>query len=61
MCIPPINELPSYHFGLLAKIANRNNIQNLSMGMSGDFEEGIKSGATHIRVGTKLFGERDAL
>jgi len=58
MCIPPVNEAPSLHFALLAKIAARNGLQGLSMGMSGDFEEAIAQGATHIRVGSAIFGER---
>lgn len=58
MCIPPAEEEPSPHFALLAKIAARNGLQQLSMGMSGDFETAIRLGATHVRVGTALFGER---
>ena len=58
MCIPPINEAPSLHFALLAKIAARNDLGGLSMGMSSDFEEAIAQGATHIRVGSAIFGER---
>ncbi len=58
MCIPPANEAPSLHFALLAKIAKRNGLTGLSMGMSGDFEEAIAQGATHIRVGSAIFGER---
>ncbi|MBN8648428.1 MAG: YggS family pyridoxal phosphate-dependent enzyme [Caulobacterales bacterium] len=58
MCIPP-NERPSGpYFALLAKMAKNNGLSQLSMGMSGDFETAIKFGATHIRVGTALFGER---
>ncbi len=59
MCLPPIDEEPSLHFALLARIARRNGVKNLSMGMSGDFETAIILGATHIRVGTALFGSRD--
>ncbi len=59
MCIPPIDEEPSLHFALLAKIAERNDLAGLSMGMSGDFESAIAQGATHIRVGSAIFGERD--
>jgi len=59
MCLPPIDEEASLHFALLAKIARRNGVENLSMGMSGDFETAIIFGATHIRVGTALFGDRD--
>ena len=59
MCLPPIDEEASLHFALLAKIAQRNGVKNLSMGMSGDFETAIIFGATHIRVGTALFGDRD--
>ncbi len=59
MCIPPVDEAPSLHFALLAKIAKRNDLNGLSMGMSTDFEEAIAQGATHIRVGSAIFGERD--
>ena len=59
MCIPPIDEAPSLHFALLAKIAKRNGLAGLSMGMSSDFEEAIAQGATHIRVGSAIFGARD--
>ena len=59
MVIPPINEEPSLHFGLLRKIAHRNGLTGLSMGMSGDFESAIAMGATHIRVGSAIFGKRD--
>ena len=63
MCIPPAGNLisgqaPGPHFALLAKLAKRNGIKNLSMGMSADFETAIAFGATHIRVGSALFGER---
>ena len=58
MCIPPINEEPSMHFLLLQKIANRNNLSELSMGMSSDYEDAIKFGATSVRIGSLLFGER---
>ena len=58
MCIPPINEEPSMHFLLLQKIANRNNLSELSMGMSSDYEDAIKFGATSIRIGSLLFGKR---
>ena len=59
MCIPPFDETPSLHFALLAKIAARNGLEGLSMGMSGDFEEAIAQGATHVRVGSAIFGARD--
>ena len=59
MCIPPVDEAPSLHFALLAKIAARNGLSGLSMGMSGDFEEAIAQGATHVRVGSAIFGARD--
>ena len=59
MCIPPVDEAPSLHFALLAKIAARNGLDGLSMGMSGDFEQAIAQGATHIRVGSAIFGARD--
>ncbi len=58
MCIPPVDEAPSLHFALLAKIAARNDLSGLSMGMSGDFEQAIALGATHVRVGSAIFGER---
>ena len=58
MCIPPINEEPSMHFLLLQKIANRNNLSELSMGMSSDYEDAIKFGATSVRIGSLLFGKR---
>ena len=58
MCIPPADEEPSLHFALLAKIAARNGLAGLSMGMSGDFERAIALGATHVRVGSAIFGER---
>ncbi len=59
MVIPPQDEEPSLHFALLAKIAARNGLKNLSMGMSGDFEKAVAFGATHVRVGSALFGARD--
>jgi len=58
MVIPPVNEEPSLHFALLAKIAARNGLEGLSMGMSADFESAIALGATHIRVGSAIFGDR---
>lgn len=58
MCIPPVDEEPSLHFALLAKIAARNDLPDLSMGMSGDFETAISFGATYVRVGSAIFGER---
>ncbi|HEY0927652.1 YggS family pyridoxal phosphate-dependent enzyme [Brevundimonas sp.] len=58
MCIPPENEPAGLHFALLAKIAARNGVEKLSMGMSGDFEAGVRFGATSVRVGTALFGSR---
>lgn len=60
MAIPPANEEPSLHFALLRKIARRNNLPVLSMGMSSDFEIAVAFGATHIRVGTAIFGDRNA-
>ena len=59
MCIPPVDEEPSLHFALLGKIAARNGLAGLSMGMSSDFESAIALGATHVRVGSAIFGERD--
>jgi pyridoxal phosphate enzyme (YggS family) len=58
MCIPPLGEPAAPHFTLLAKIAERNGVPLLSMGMSADYEEAIAHGATHIRVGTAIFGAR---
>jgi len=58
MCIPPVEEEPSLHFALLAKIAARNGLSGLSMGMSSDFERAIALGATHVRVGSAIFGAR---
>jgi PLP dependent protein len=58
MCIPPADEPPGLHFGLLAEIARRNDLAVLSMGMSEDFETAIRFGATHVRVGSALFGAR---
>ena len=58
MCIPPVEEPPSPHFALLAKIARRNGLSVLSMGMSADFEAAIQIGATHVRVGSAIFGVR---
>jgi len=58
MCIPPVNEAPAPHFALTAKIAARNGLKNLSMGMSADFATAIQLGATHIRVGSAIFGHR---
>jgi pyridoxal phosphate enzyme (YggS family) len=58
MCIPPADEEPALHFALLERIARRNGINGLSMGMSADFETAIRFGATHVRVGSAIFGER---
>ena len=58
MCIPPFDEEPSLHFALLEKIARRNDVAGLSMGMSADFEIAIAFGATHVRVGSAIFGTR---
>ncbi|KMK68742.1 YggS family pyridoxal phosphate-dependent enzyme [Puniceibacterium sp. IMCC21224] len=58
MCIPPAEETPSLHFALLAKLAERNGLAGLSMGMSADFEEAVSFGATHVRVGSAIFGDR---
>ncbi|MCR9219443.1 MAG: YggS family pyridoxal phosphate-dependent enzyme [Alphaproteobacteria bacterium] len=59
MCIPPADEEPSPHFALLAKIAARNGVDALSMGMSADYEIAVQFGATHVRVGSAIFGARD--
>jgi PLP dependent protein len=58
MCIPPVDEAPAPHFALTAKIAARNGLKNLSMGMSADFAVAIQLGATHVRVGSAIFGHR---
>ena len=58
MCIPPVNDPPAPHFALTAKIAARNGLKNLSMGMSADFAVAIQLGATHVRVGSAIFGHR---
>lgn len=60
MCIPPLNEAPAPHFALTAQIAKRNGLKLLSMGMSADFAIAIAFGATHVRVGTAIFGPRAA-
>ena len=59
MCIPPFDEPPAPHFALLQKIARRNALSGLSMGMSADFQSAIAFGATHVRVGSAIFGARD--
>ncbi|RJF75982.1 YggS family pyridoxal phosphate-dependent enzyme [Rhodopseudomonas palustris] len=58
MCIPPVDEAPAPHFAVTAKIAKRNNLTQLSMGMSADFATAIEFGATHVRVGSAIFGHR---
>jgi pyridoxal phosphate enzyme (YggS family) len=58
MCIPPHNQDPAPHFGFLAKLARDHGLEELSMGMSGDFEMAIRFGATYVRIGTAIFGER---
>ncbi len=60
MAIPPANEEPTLYFALLSKIAGENNLKNISMGMSGDFEVAIAMGANFIRLGTAIFGERNS-
>lgn len=60
MCIPPADEAAGPHFALLRKLARRHGLTALSMGMSGDYETAIRFGATHVRVGSALFGERNA-
>jgi len=60
MCIPPVDEPPGPHFALLAKIARRNGLEALSMGMSADYRTAIRFGATNVRVGSALFGQRPA-
>lgn len=61
MCIPPVDEEPALHFALLAKMAARNGLARISMGMSADYETAVKLGATHVRVGSALFGARPPL
>ena len=61
MCIPPVDEEPALHFALLAKMAARNGLARISMGMSADYEMAVKLGATHVRVGSALFGARPPL
>jgi hypothetical protein len=58
MCIPPADEEPALHFALLAEMARRNRLERLSMGMTADFETAIRLGATHVRLGTAIFGPR---
>jgi uncharacterized pyridoxal phosphate-containing UPF0001 family protein len=58
MCIPPVDEAPAPHFALTAKIAGRNGLKCLSMGMSADFAIAIQFGATHVRIGSAIFGKR---
>jgi pyridoxal phosphate enzyme (YggS family) len=58
MCIPPLDEEPALHFALLKKLARESGLASLSMGMSADFETAIRFGATHVRVGSAIFGER---
>ena len=58
MCIPPVNENPALHFALLSKIGKRNSLSNFSMGMSADYQTAVRFGATHVRVGTAIFGSR---
>ena len=59
MCVPPVDAAPAPHFALLKKLAQDAGLPWLSMGMSDDFEIAIRYGATHVRVGTAIFGERD--
>lgn len=61
MCIPPLDEEPAMHFALLAKIAERLGLKELSMGMSGDFPRAIQFGATYVRIGTAIFGARPSI
>ena len=61
MCIPPLNDEPALHFALLREIARRHSLQTLSMGMSHDFTIAIRLGATHVRIGTAIFGTRNPL
>lgn len=61
MCIPPLDDPPALHFALLKKLARENNLKELGMGMSGDYEKAVALGATYIRLGTAIFGEREAI
>ena len=61
MCIPPVHEEPSLHFAFLHSIAERNGLATLSMGMSADYEIAVQFGATHVRVGTAIFGTRQSM
>ncbi len=61
MCIPPVDEEPALHFALLTKMAARNGLKQVSMGMSADYETAVRLGATHVRVGSALFGARPPL
>ena len=58
MCIPPFDDEPALHFALLADIAARNGLDQISMGMTADFDIAVRFGATHVRVGTAIFGQR---
>ena len=58
MCIPPVDDEANNYFNQLSQIAKKNDIVKLSMGMSSDFEEAIQQGATHVRIGTSIFGTR---
>ncbi len=58
MCIPPVDDSPALHFAFLKKLADENGLRELSMGMSADYEKAIPLGATYIRIGTALFGQR---
>ena len=59
MCLPPVNEEPSIHFCILRELANKSKLNELSMGMSMDYEKAIKFGSTYLRIGTSFFGKRD--
>ncbi len=59
MCIPPVEEEPSLHFSFLSELAKKNGLDSLSMGMSSDYELAVRFGATHVRVGSSIFGERE--
>ena len=61
MCIPPVDEEPALHFSLLAKMAERNGLERLSMGMSADYELAVRLGATDVRVGSAIFGARTTI
>jgi uncharacterized pyridoxal phosphate-containing UPF0001 family protein len=59
MCLPPVNDVPDFYFTKLKKISTENNLLNLSMGMSNDYVSAIRFGSTYVRIGSKIFGNRN--